>query len=191
MKTTVRITGMVLALLLAGGLSANAQRGQMRWHGGNDSLRVRAMNQKADSIHFRGGRFAPAPMGKGMYAYHGFEGHGNFRGYGMAPGRPGMGVPYGYNFREPRPGFRQDDFYRGQRGFGPGPGILESIPDLTEKQKKDIDVLREKQRQEMTKLREETAAKAKTLQESHHKKILELLNDDQKKYLEQQKPPVR
>ena len=150
----------------------NAQRGmrgQMAdstWKGRHGDYLMRHREMAPDSVRMHRG------MGQmPMYRYH--------------PGFPqGPGMAWG-----PRPGFRQ--------GFGPGrsdrPGFsqqppamrrFESIPDLTEKQKKDIADLRQKQQAEMQKLREENFAKAKELRDAHHKKIMDLLSDEQKKYLE-------
>jgi glycosyltransferase involved in cell wall biosynthesis len=63
--------------------------------------------------------------------------------------------------------------------------LLDRIPDLTEKQKKEIAGLRQKQQDEMKKQREEMSAKIKNLRESHRAKIMNLLTDEQKKWLEE------
>ena len=67
---------------------------------------------------------------------------------------------------------------------GPGKRILESIPNVTENQKKQIEDLIKKQQDEMAKLREEMSAKMKNLRDSHRKDILNILTDEQKKYVQ-------
>jgi hypothetical protein len=81
-------------------------------------------------------------------------------------------------------------------GFRPGfnhPGMLRSIPDLTDKQKKEIADLRQKHMDEMTKFREETQAKMNEMRDSFRKEIKNLLTDDQKKYFDdnQPEPPAK
>jgi hypothetical protein len=111
---------------------------------------------------------------RGMRGMHGMQMHHRIAGgdslrmnmmrQGMMPGRQFMG--------EPRPGMR----------------IIETIPDLTDKQKKDIADLRVKQQEEMKKFREDMSAKMNTIREANKAKIMNLLTDEQKKYLEGNKP---
>jgi hypothetical protein len=99
--------------------------------------------------------------------------NGMRRGMGMGPGmnRMGRGMgPMGMN-------------QMGQGQMGPR-RMIESIPNLTDKQKKEIADLRQNQQNEMKKLREETLLKAKTLRESHRSKVMNLLTDEQKKFVE-------
>jgi hypothetical protein len=88
------------------------------------------------------------------------------------------------------------DYFR-MRSMGPmsmnhfGPGHfgaerqrIESIPNLTDKQKKEIADLRTKNQAEIKKFRDETIAKIKIMREAHRKDLMNLLTDEQKKYLE-------
>ena len=166
MKRTIIIGGMALLILVALTGSLNAQRGMRGMHGMqihrgiavNDSLRMNMMRQHGDSL-FRGGMQHRNGMRRGYL---------NGPGFGMRPcmmpGRPGM--------RQPHPGMR----------------IIETIPNLTEKQKKDISDLRQKQMEEMKKFREDMSAKMNTMREANKAKIMNLLTDEQKKYLEGNKP---
>jgi hypothetical protein len=132
----------------------------------------------------------------------------------MMPGRHGnMGRMGQYDFQQRMDGRRGSDFHgpmngmrRGMRG-GPGmmagrgmgqmgagpmgmnpmrPGMmmLERIPNLTDKQKKEIADLRQSQQAEMKKLQDEMASKMQTMREGHRKKVLNLLSDEQKKAIE-------
>jgi Spy/CpxP family protein refolding chaperone len=67
---------------------------------------------------------------------------------------------------------------------GPGRRMLESIPNVTENQKKQIEDLIKKQQDDMIKFREEMSAKMKDLRDSHRKDILNILTDEQKKYVQ-------
>lgn len=64
--------------------------------------------------------------------------------------------------------------------------IMESIPNVTDKQKKAIADLREKQQAEMKKFREDMSARIKEMRDSHRKEILNILTDEQKKFLNSQ-----
>jgi hypothetical protein len=83
-------------------------------------------------------------------------------------------------------GMWQMPMYRHYPGFPQGPAMrrFELIPNLTEKQIKEIADLRQKQQAEMQKLREDNFARSKALRDAHHKKMMELFSDEQKKYLE-------
>jgi hypothetical protein len=114
--------------------------------------------------------------------------NGMGRGMGQGPAN-GMGRGMG---QRPMNGMQ-----RGMgRGRGPmainpmmrgnmGPGrMMEMIPGLTDKQKKDIADLRQKQQDDMKKVREEVTKKMKDLSETHRKKVMDLLTPDQKKFVE-------
>ena len=132
----------------------------------------------------------------------------------MMPGRPGnMGRMGKFDFQQRMDRRGGSDFHgpmngmrRGMRG-GPGmmagrgmgqmgggqmgmnpmrPGMmmLERIPNLTEKQKKEIADLRQSQQEAMKKLQDEMSAKMQTLREDNRKKVLNLLTDEQKKTFE-------
>ena len=95
--------------------------------------------------------------------------------------------PWGrFGFPPPMYGMRGMDH---MDHFGPGHfGVdrlrIESIPNLTDNQKKEIADLRQKHLNEMKKFRDEMAAKVKDIREAHRKDILNLLTDEQKKFLE-------
>jgi hypothetical protein len=62
--------------------------------------------------------------------------------------------------------------------------MLNRIPNLSEKQRKEIADLRQKEMNEMMKFREETQSKIQSMREENRKKIMGLLTDEQKKFLE-------
>jgi hypothetical protein len=77
----------------------------------------------------------------------------------------------------------------GMRGFdkggrGPGHYMLESIPNVTEKQKKDITDLKLKQQDEMKKFRDEMSSKMQAMRDSHKKSMMSILTEEQKKFIE-------
>ena len=205
MKTIFRTTGIAMILLLTAGISAEAQWGRMGWQGGNDSLRFRAMRELPDSLYLRGPRFLPGATGRAMQGRQGFGPMAYHRNYVQTPGRGYRGGMAGYGqFNPMGHGFGPGHFNGKGRAFGPGypaapgfrgeaPGLhrFENIPNLTDKQKKDITALRTKQMEEMKKFREESAEKMKTMRETHQKNVLNLLTGEQKKFLETQKPPAR
>ena len=71
---------------------------------------------------------------------------------------------------------------------GTGMKIMESIPNLTDKQKKDIAELRQKQQEEMLKFRSDMQGKMKEMRETNRTKVMNLLTDDQKKWFEENTP---
>ncbi len=75
-----------------------------------------------------------------------------------------------------------------RRGYVNNPGSLQSIPNLTDKQKKDIADLRQKQMDEMKKFREETKTKMNEMRESYRNKVKSQLTDEQKKYFDDNHP---
>jgi hypothetical protein len=68
--------------------------------------------------------------------------------------------------------------------MGPGRRMLESIPNVTENQKKVIEDLTKKHIDEMKKIREEMFSKMQSLMDSHRKDILNILTEEQKKFIE-------
>lgn len=162
MKSTGKVIIMMLVLFLAGSSVINAQRGMRGMMA--DSVR---MGRKGDNnMHMRHIAMYPPQ-----------------RGYRMSPY---MNRNPGYGFKD---GFRADTV--NYPGFGPrrhGLMRLETIPNLTDKQKKDITDLQLKHRTEMEKFREETAATVKSMRDTNMKKIMDLLSDEQKKYLEENSP---
>jgi hypothetical protein len=190
MKRTVQLTGILLVLLLACNMPLSAQRGM---RGGTDTTRMKHMWMASDSLNRHGmGNRTWMERGR-MDQMRQFTDHRNMfgmgRGMDMGMGRgmrPGMG-------RGMRPGMGFD-MRRGNRPmwgdsissrqFGPGMMMLGSIPNVTEKQKKEITDLMTKQRDEMKKLREEIQTRMKALRDSHRKSILSILTDEQKRFIE-------
>ena len=141
---------------------------------GVDIRQKRVMNRKASMLRMNDMRPGMGPgqrsgMGRGM-------GPGPMNGIrrGMGPGpmngmRRGMG-PMSIN-----------NMGQGRMGSG---RLIEIIPNLTEKQKKDIADLRQKQLDEMKKFREDITTKMQSLREANRKKVMDLLTPEQKKYVE-------
>lgn len=197
MKTTVKLTGILLMLMLACNVPLNAQRGSRgisdntrmnRMRMASDTLRRQGMNMRPDSLRMRG--MGPSQMGPGRMAARGqFNArhpmygmrNGMGRGPGMEKGMRGRMAPG--TMGGMRRGMGNIDRY----GLGPMNTqrlIMESIPNVTEKQKKEIADLRLNQQDEMKKFREEMAVKMQTMRETHRKSVLNILTDEQKKFLE-------
>jgi hypothetical protein len=103
------------------------------------------------------------------------------------PGHGEMMNHYGMrhdSFAEGRPGMR--GFERG--GRGPGEYMLESVPNVTEKQKKDIADLKLKQQDEMKKFREEMTSKMQAIRDSHKKSMMSILTEEQKSFIDLKQP---
>lgn len=175
MKNLIRISGLALLLIIAG-TQAFAQRGYGRMM--PDSSRMANMKMHSDSLMMHGMRRSHA------------MGHFNFCPMcGMPMGNSGMNMHRGGGGR----GMWNGQAYRMQPGFrnGFGPGMqspmkhrIQSIPGLSDKQKKEIADLRQKQADEIRKFREESIARMKSIRDAHRKDLMNLLTDDQKKYLE-------
>jgi len=177
----VKTTGMVLMLFMAGTLALTAQqnRGGMRM----DTTRMHRMMMNPgemplmmnnpDSMTMRG-------MRPGMM-HHGMRG-GMQGGMCQCPMMQGM-MPKGMGMQ--------------RHGMGMGPGmegmmhqrmIMENIPNLTDKQKKDIAVMRIDQQTEMKKMREDMQSKMKAMRETQRTNIGKLLTPEQKKWLDENAP---
>lgn len=161
MKNSGKIAGMLLLLFIAGSFSLNAQRG------------MRGMRPDSASVN-RMERMQPGRMGMRQ---------------GM--GRMNMEATPPNAMRYQRQGFNQPGM-GGMRGQGMGmqnrmPQIY-NIPNLTDKQKKDIADLRGKQQAEMEKLRIDMQSKMKELQDSHQAKVMSILTPEQKKWFEENNP---
>ena len=161
MKNSGKIAGMFLVLLMAGSFSLNAQRG------------MRGMRPDSAMMN-RMERMQPSGMGMRQ---------------GM--GQMNMRATPPYAMRHQRQGFNQPGM-GGMRGQGMGmqgrmPQIY-NIPNLTDKQKKDIADLRGKQQAEMEKLRIDMQSKMKELMDSHNSKVMGILTPEQKKWFEENNP---
>jgi gas vesicle protein len=72
----------------------------------------------------------------------------------------------------------------GWTSMAPGIRMLESIPNVSENQKKQIEDLTKKNMDEIKKLREEMFSKMQGIRDSQRKEVLNVLTDEQKKFLE-------
>ena len=174
MKRTIQINGILLMLLLVCNMSLSAQRGM---RGAADTTRMNHMRMASDTLH-RHGMGSRTWMGPArMDHMRQFMDHHSM--YGLDRGmRPGQG----YDNRRGYGSMHSDSI--SERQFGPGRMILGSIPNVTEKQKKEISDLMTKQRDEMKKLREEMQIRMQALRDSHRKSVLSILTDEQKKFIE-------
>jgi len=163
MKRNVKIVGILLMLFMAGSVTLSAQRGM---RGMMDSTRMDRMKMGPGYGRMQNGNRPDSMMMKRMKQ-------------GM---RRGMRHGAGFDMRR---GMGQMPMNgRGMRPMGPERMIMESVPNVTEKQKKDIADLRLKQQDEMKKMRDEMMAKMKTIRESQRAKMMDLFTPEQKKFIE-------
>jgi len=167
MKRSLLIIGVLLTMLMVG----NGCR--------EDHERENKSEKKREFKNMRGR--GPGQMGQMM-------GRPGMRGNrGFMPQGPNAGMR-GNNMGMPMCGMRRGMAPMGfdRPGIGPmGPGrFLERLPNITDKQKKEIADLRQKQMDEMKKFQEETATKIKSMREANKAKMMNLLTDEQKKFLE-------
>ena len=167
MKSSIKIMAIMLVLAVAGSMDLSAQRGMRGMRPDSTMLNRMEFMQQRMQMHQDMGRMP----GMGMPPYA-------MRNQRQDFNRPGRGR------RGPAEGFRQPGMGMRQQGM---PGIY-NIPNLTDKQKKDIADLKGKQQAEMEKLRIDKQSKMKELRESHRTKVMSLLTDEQKKWLEENKP---
>ena len=180
----ILIAGIVLT---AGIPTLYGQRGIGRM---DDSIRMKRsdMNMQMrrapgmmqnDTARFRGRGY----RGDAWGYFPGYMGSWHFYGYG--PGRGFVPPPFygpeffgfrGYGFMLPPPTRRP--------GWNERPTI-ERIPDLTEKQKQEIDKLTENFRKEMKAFREENQKKAEKMRKNYRDNVLKVLTPEQKKWLEE------
>ena len=165
----------------------------------SDSLRMRDMGNRISSLHMRGNR-----QGMGPFVMPRTRGIQPDQMRGIRGVRQGMSPFEMGRMRNMRPGQM-----KGMRGFRQmpqfdmrrGPGRIpmdrtsrsfmgrnrrgnDSIPSLTEEQKKEITDLRKQQQDEMKKLRDEMSEKIQTLREKQRSMLLDQLTDEQKKAFE-------
>jgi hypothetical protein len=191
MKRLIRITGILLIMLIAGSLLLHAQRGM---RGMMDTTRMtRQGNRMYERQPMGPPRSGDSLMIRDMRRFNGPP-----PAYGMRRGMrrgnmygPGPGASFGRRGFAPGPMYgmrggtnRMPAYRPANRPYGPAMMRIENIPNLTDKQKKDIADLREKDKAEMQKLRQETTAKIQTMKENNRKKLLDLLTDEQKKFIE-------
>jgi hypothetical protein len=196
MKRFLKLTGLLLMLLMVGNGCRYAHRGIKGMINHN---RMSQQSARIDSRQMRGmgpGQMGPNMM-RGMRGGIGM-GPGRIGRMGQMMGRPGMNGMRGFMPRGPMSGIRGGhgaNLMHGiRRGVGPnpfiwqgpmGPGrMIDRIPNLTDKQKKEIADLRQAQQSEMKKFMDDVSAKMKSLRESDRNKMLNLLTDEQKKFVE-------
>lgn len=170
MKRNLTIIGLLLVILLAGNSC------HTRWHERREMRESGRMMGMGMRMHFRhmGMPGMRANMANGMMRGMGPGMRFGMRG-GMGPGmRSGMMRGMG----------RMPMDSTGMMPMGQGRWLLESIPNVTENQKKEIGDLIKKHGEEMKKLREEMSAKMQSLMETHRKDVLSILTDEQKKFIE-------
>lgn len=163
MKRSRTIIGILLMFLIAGNACHNPrhERRDMK-----DSGKMIRMRMGQNFRHIRGMPGMRGMMGQGMR-------NGMMRGMG-----PGMG------FGMMRGMGRMPMDSIGWMPMGPGRRMLESIPNVTENQKRQIEDLTKKHIDEMKKIREEMFSKMQSQMDSHRKDMLNILTDEQKKFIE-------
>jgi hypothetical protein len=167
MKRIIIVFGLLLVILIAGSACHRNNRRRMGDFPGMTQNFGMHRGMHGMGHMFQGRRF-------GMLGHMGMMSgmdHGMMRG--MHPGMGyGMGMPMDST---------------GWMPMGMGRQILQSIPNVTEDQKKQIEELNRKQMDEIKKLREEMSDKMKTLIASHKTDVLNVLTPEQKKYVEDKK----
>jgi hypothetical protein len=155
MKSSGTIIGLVLVILITV-LGCNNDRNNWKNHG--DMMRMGQNFRRHPMPGMRGkmGREMRFGMSRQMYPGRGFE---TMRGMG---GKDSTGL----------------------MPMGPGRRMLESIPNVTDNQKKQIEDLVRKQHQEMIKLREDMKLKMQSVLDSNRKEMINILTDEQKKFVE-------
>jgi hypothetical protein len=171
MKRGITIAGILFVLLIAGSGCHRFERRQMRGYAGMH------MNMNQNFGHHR--------WMSGMRE-HMFQGRqfGMRRGFGMMGGMDqGMRSPMMRHGMMGNMGRMPGDS-TGWMQMATGRRILESIPNVTDSQKKQIEDLIKNQQDDMKKLREDMSAKMKDMMASHRKDMLNILTADQKKFIE-------
>jgi hypothetical protein len=191
MMDTARMGRQGRGMMRPSGSMRNMPQDSMRMNmmrHGMDSMRHGQMNMAGQRGFRQGPGMGPGWGMRGGMGYGAWNGMGHGRmnpgmRFGMTATRPGMGRGFGapgmYGMRGP------DRWNMGRFGMmREGRPMIENIPNLTDKQKKDLADLRTKQREEITKFREETAAKMKAIRETNKTKMMNMLSDEQKKFLD-------
>jgi hypothetical protein len=184
MKRSSTIIGLLLVILIAGNGCHNLrqERRDIKEHGKMIRMRMDRIfrhSRAMPGMHgrmFRGNRPGMMrPMSPGMGMMRGMR---PWMRNGMGGMRPGMGMGM-WRGMGSLPG---DSI--GWMPMGPGRRMLESIPNVTDNQKKQIDELMKKHQDEMKKLHEEMSSKMQSLMDSNKKDLLNILTEEQKKYIE-------
>ena len=161
MKKSFTAVGLMIVLMLAGTSCRNAGHDRDL----RDSGRMIRMRMGQAFWHHRSMPGKRGMMGQGMR-------YGMMRG--MHPGM-GSGMMRGMG--------RMPMDSTGFMPFAPGRRLLESIPNVTDNQKKQMEDIINKRNDDLKKLREETFSKMKDIVAAHRKEMLNILTDDQKKFL--------
>lgn len=176
MKRTVRLIVVLLAVMTAGTLALSAQRGMRGMRG-----------MRTDSMEVKRSGMEQMPFYRGVQP--------GMRNWSQGPGfrmpRQGM-YGRGPEMRRPVPGMRNRgmdmETFRGMRPGGYGLRSMDNMPDLSDKQKQQIEELRKKQQEDMEKFRSEMHEKMKQMRDSHRSGIRDLLTDEQKKWFDGNNP---
>jgi hypothetical protein len=184
MKRSSTIIGLLLVILIAGNGCHNIrhEKHDIKENGKMIRMRMGQIFRHNRSMPDMHGRMFQG-MRPGMMSEMG-PGMGKMRG--MRPGmRNGMaGMRQGRDMGMWRGMGSMPGDSIGWMPMGPGRRMLESIPNVTENQKKQITELIKKHQDEMKKLQEETSSKMQSLMDSHKKDMQNILTDEQKKYIE-------
>jgi hypothetical protein len=164
MKKMVKTTGMVLMLIMAGTLTLTAQQNMrgMRM----DTTRMHRMMMNPGHMQMNRERMMDGRQG-GMCQCHLMQG---MMQQGRAMQHRGMGM--GSDMQE----------MMHQRM------MIDNVPNLTDKQKKDIAVMRIDQQTEMKKLAEDMQSKMKVMRDAHKAAVEKILTPEQKKWLDENSP---
>ena len=203
MKKMVKTTGMVLMLFMAGTLALTAQQNMRGMRMDTTRMHRMMMNREmplmmnSDSMPMRGMKqgMGPGMMRPGM------------RGMGRGMMQPGMGgmdrgrmmggmqggmcqCPMMQNMMKQGRGMQHHDMGMGpwMQGVMHQRMMMDNIPNLTDKQKKDIAVMRIDQQTEMKKLAEDMQSKMKVMRDAHRAAIEKILTPEQKKWLDENTP---
>ncbi|GEM_PF-4808576 len=188
MKRIGKIKVVVLLIMAAGSMMAIAQpgrRGIMPDSSRMERMHRHRMMQDSDTLmkgefEHRLARHRMPPMCPGMDYMWGRFGHPHYQMW------PGPGAWH----HDPRAGRQWMPGDEWMRGYGPWTGIMETVPGLTEKQRKEISELRQKQRQEMQEFRADIQKKTREMREATRTKIMNVLTDEQKKWVEKNLPEL-
>jgi hypothetical protein len=185
MKSNVKIAGIMLIVLL-GTAGCNYVHREIR--GIYDHAMFRRHLRSMEFRHHQGMAYRNASYGDhfmnpGPRHYMNPDGwQGHMRGM-----REGMGPGYG---RRGDRDFDRAGWMDGRMGpAAPGSmnrqfSMIGRVPNLTDKQRKEIADIRQNQAEEMKKIREETYSKIQNIREENRSKIMNLLTDEQKSFLE-------
>jgi len=174
MNKAIRITVVLLAVMTAGTVSLSAQRGMRGMRG-----------MRTDSMEVKRPGMEQMPFYRGVQP--------GMRNWSQGPGfrmpRQGM-YGRGPEMQRPVPGMRNRsmDMVPGMRYGRYGIRSMNNIPDLTDKQKEQIEELRKQQQDDMEKFRSEMQEKMMQMRESHRSLIMGLLTDEQKKWFDRDIP---